>query len=436
MSIIASSAEETQTALPLRKAIRCINCWARFQPEEVLWISDGRENFGDPLLGPEFGPRFSTLRFSVEGDGIDGFDARCPDMACPRCHLSIPRDLLTLQPFFVSILGAPACGKSFFLASMTWKLRRSLAQMFALDFTDADRVSNQGLSDYERAVFMSNRPDEPTCVSQLIPKTELQGQLYNSIRQRGQNVLLPRPLSFRISATRHHPYFQHPKFRSRLVCLYDNAGEHFLPGFDSAAAPGTRHLAVSDLFLFLYDPLQDPRFVHALGDDQLKRQAEKFEHAVPQEQILRECFERSQRHSVQERSASRPPKLMVIVTKLDEFQHSVSGLDAALPFLPAEDPHRPRRLNLQRLHRTSEQLKNLLQACVPEIVHTAEMVSRDPVFVTASALGNRPVPDATGRAMLKPSQIDPQMVELPLVYGLAERAQGLIPTTRRSQGAR
>lgn len=40
------------------------------------------------------------------------------------------------------------------------------------------------------------------------------------------------------------------------MCLYDNAGEHFLPGAQSANAPGTRHLAVSKALMFVFDPTQ------------------------------------------------------------------------------------------------------------------------------------------------------------------------------------
>lgn len=159
----------------LIKQIRCINCWSSFQPEDFVWVSESHQLFGDQLLGSEYPPRFRTLRFSPEGDGIDAYGARCTEVACPKCHLTIPRDLVSCKPFFISVLGSPACGKSFFLAAMTWKLRNLLPQAFSLDFTAADRVSNQSLSDYERSVFMSTRPEVPTLVSHLIPKTQLQG---------------------------------------------------------------------------------------------------------------------------------------------------------------------------------------------------------------------------------------------------------------------
>ena len=47
---------------------------------------------------------------------------------------------------------------------------------------------------------------------------------------------------------------------ARVLCVYDNAGEHFSPGEESASSPVTQHLARSAAVVFLYDPTQDPRF--------------------------------------------------------------------------------------------------------------------------------------------------------------------------------
>ncbi len=38
--------------------------------------------------------------------------------------------MLEMEPLFVSILGAPASGKSYFLTAMTWQLRRTLPTPF------------------------------------------------------------------------------------------------------------------------------------------------------------------------------------------------------------------------------------------------------------------------------------------------------------------
>ena len=68
---------------------------------------------------------------SVIGHAIDARGLPCQDLACPRCHLIVPDVMLTAEPFFISILGTPGCGKSFYLAALTWELphfRRACAQ--------------------------------------------------------------------------------------------------------------------------------------------------------------------------------------------------------------------------------------------------------------------------------------------------------------------
>ncbi len=66
-------------------------------------------------------------------------------LACPKCHLPIPRAMLEMESLFISILGAPASGKSYFLTAMTWQLRQILPLNFKIAFTDADPESNRAL---------------------------------------------------------------------------------------------------------------------------------------------------------------------------------------------------------------------------------------------------------------------------------------------------
>ena len=95
----------------LLRQITCPHCWAHFSPEEVLWISEHVDLLGDPILGPEQQQRFLPSRYTVEGDAIDARSMTCRELACPRCHLAIPRAMLELEPLFLSILGAPATAR-------------------------------------------------------------------------------------------------------------------------------------------------------------------------------------------------------------------------------------------------------------------------------------------------------------------------------------
>ena len=99
----------------LRRAIKCPHCWESFPPDDVRWTSVHSDLLGDPRLGDEANRRFTPTRFNVAGNAIDAYGSVCSELACPHCHLPIARPLLEIQPWFASIAGTPACGKSFFL---------------------------------------------------------------------------------------------------------------------------------------------------------------------------------------------------------------------------------------------------------------------------------------------------------------------------------
>ena len=137
---------------------------------------------GDPRLGSDHQLRFSPTRFTVEGDAIDSRGFACQSLACPRCHLPVPRALLEIQPLFLSILGAPASGKSYFLTCMTWLLRKTLPQQFSLSFSDADPASNRSLNEYEERLFLSQHQNKVAALD----KTALEGDLYSTVLFNGR----------------------------------------------------------------------------------------------------------------------------------------------------------------------------------------------------------------------------------------------------------
>ena len=91
-------------SIKLLPLVTCPHCWERFPAEEILWISEHVDLLGDRLLGPEQQQRFLPSRFSLDGDAIDPRGMVCRSLACPRCHLPVPRAMLELEPLFVSIL--------------------------------------------------------------------------------------------------------------------------------------------------------------------------------------------------------------------------------------------------------------------------------------------------------------------------------------------
>jgi len=175
-------------------------------------------------------------------------------LACPKCHLPVPRSMMEMEPLFLSILGAPASGKSYFLTAMTWQLRKLLPIDFSISFTDADPAANRALNDCEESLFLNSRESSIVPLGDLIRKTELQGELYDSVAYGQQIVSYPRPFLFTMQPREGHARFDRSAELSRVLCLYDNAGEHFQPGQDTTSSPVTRHLAQSRAILFLFDP--------------------------------------------------------------------------------------------------------------------------------------------------------------------------------------
>ena len=73
-----------------------------------------------------------------------------------------------------------------------------------------------------------------------IAKTQVQGDLYDSVSMGTHIVQYPRPFLFNLQPMASHPNHSRSTEISRVMCLYDNAGESFLPGQDTASSPATR----------------------------------------------------------------------------------------------------------------------------------------------------------------------------------------------------
>ena len=244
----------------LRKRLICPHCWAEFGAEEIHWIAEHPELLGDPLLGPDASLRFLPTRFTVAGDALDPKGTPCSRLACPRCHLLFPEALLELKPIFFSLLGAVASGKSFFLAALSYQMRRTLPPLFRLAFTDTEPELNRHLSEYEESLIAATSSREPVLLSSLIRKTEEHGDLYHTVSYGGRTATYPRPVLFTIRPQSGHPRENEATRYGRVICLYDNAGESFLPGKDSAENPVTRHMAFARVLFFVFDPTQEPGF--------------------------------------------------------------------------------------------------------------------------------------------------------------------------------
>jgi hypothetical protein len=407
----------------LRNEITCLHCWNRFPPEDVLWSSEHRELAGDPLLGSDAQLRFLPNRFDVNGNAIDLKGQVCRELACPRCHLPVPRALLERQPLFVSILGTPACGKSYLLGALATTLRRELPTKFRLGLHDADTVSNQLLVRYEEQLFLSQSPDEEVALGDLIPKTQLHGDLYYSVGSGEHRITYPRPFSFLLEPLEAHPNFAAKDKIQRVLCLYDNAGEHYLPGQDSTSAPGTRHLAESNFLVFVFDPTQDPRWHAAARRANVQVDVPRTQHAGRQEAVLREAASRICKLRGLPDGARHQRPLIVVLSKEDTWREMLPAHDWSLPLTSPNGGIRG--VDMARIEEQSRLIRGLLECHIPELIYAAEACFQEVYYLKASALGNRPE-YRDGKAFVHPRDIVPSGVSVPILLGLALTTKGIV----------
>ena len=218
-----------------------------------------------------------------------------------------------------------------------------------------------------------------------------------------------------------------------MLCLYDNAGEHFQPGQDTTSSPVTRHLAQSRAILFLFDPTQDPRFRAACRGASLEARYNSASRLSRQETILNEAAARIRRHAglSQGRKFDRP--MIVVLSKLDEWSNLVDREDA--------DPWRAQGnltgIDIDRIEKRSGRLREVLTKYCPETVVAAESFASDITYVSVSAIGDRVERDPnSGLASIRPVNIEPSWVTAPLLYVISRVSPALIPRlVRRARPA-
>ena len=427
-------------SLAIQAKIICPHCWNDFPPEDTLWIAQHPDLIKeDPRLGENQYLRFSPERFNVKGAAIDPRGFACYDVACPKCHLSIARPLVEIPPFFLSIFGAPQSGKSYFLAAMTWSLRKILPQQFQMTFADADAAANVELQRNENKQFLNMEPDKPV----KIEKTQTEeDNLYDLVNFGGQNVRYIKPFLFSLRPLPDHPN-SNARQISRVVVLYDNAGEHFLPRTDHATVPVTRHLGFSESLLFLYDPTQDTRFRKAVegktNDPQMKVRGDrlKWESPVRQDTILNEANNKVKQQIGLSHNELHKKPLIVIVTKYDTWWTLLG--EERLPDPWIENPEGgPDGIHIQSIHDVSQKVKDVLSEYAPEIVSSAESFCDEVIYIPVSATGCSPLFDEQGESVgVAPKDMRPMWVEVPLLYSLARWSEGVVPqiVSRRSDQA-
>lgn len=411
---------------PLLAKVRCPHCWHLFVPADTLWIAEHPDLLGDRLLGPSAAQRFLPNRFTPQGKALDSRGVPTSRLACPNCHLELPRGVFHLRPVFFSVLGAPASGKSYFLTTMTWRLRTVLPEQFALAFTDLDAVHNQRLQEYENTLFLNRDGETPV----ELPKTETTGDLYNIVMFGGAPVQYLKPFLFSIQPLTRHPRQSSQSQSGRMLVIYDNAGESFLPGADSVRNPVTRHLTLSSAWFFVFDPTQDLRFRREISavsrDPQVRMELQRPMRELPyrQDTILREAWERVLRHSEATRQRRMPP-LIVVCAKADCW----GPLLRSWPLPPAYRMTQKgvAGVHMEKILQVSREVRELISEFAPELLAATESLSQDVTYIPVSATGCSPEINSKGEIVgFIPKNIQPIWVETPILFTLARWMPGLV----------
>ena len=427
--------EKSESPLrPLVKKVVCPHCWHKFSPENAVWIAESPELVGDFRIGEDGAQRFLPTVFDFYGNAVDAKGSVCRKVACPHCHLQIPQTELEMSNFFISIVGAPASGKSYFLGSMTMVLRRMFPQYFQMNFLDAEPHMNQILQEYEELLFFNE--NDTTVVK--INKTEEQGELYDTVFIDGRPMTFPSPFIFSLMPFEGHIAAAEKSGMGINICLYDNAGESYLPtqDADKLTSPVTGHLARSNCIFFLFDPLQDIRFQQACrnvsDDPQLFQQTGK--RRVRQETVLTEMINRIRIHRNMHITDKYPHQLFVIVTKADAWapllEKGVSLEDEPLEKVKIKDQAGKTLMKTyavceDKIERMSTAVRALLAREVPEIISTIEQFAPDVKYIPVSATGSSPIVDAESNTLgFRSKDINPKWIEVPVLYALAKLRQG------------
>ena len=409
-----------QVRLQIRSKITCPHCWHRFPTARVEWIAAHPDLFGDPQLGPEAMLRFLPTRFTHSGNALDSAGVECKEIACPNCHLRLPRAAAEQKPCFISIAGSPSSGKSFLLAAMAWQARHVLPKLFNVEFADADAEFNRTITNYENQLFYAGDPDQFVTLS----KTQETGDHYNTVRFGQMAVTLPQPFVFSALPTRDHPRFEQAHRGARLVCWYDNAGESFQPGKDTANNAVTQHLGAAHAWMFCYDLTQNPHVREKIAATRTNSSRQNVV-TYRQEPMFFDMLTRIRKHANLTGQSRTNRPLIVVCTKFDAWSGLTPDLKLTSPYQKATKQLHV--LNHGLIKNASAKTRELLSEFAPDLVTSAEAFSENVYYLPVSATGSESsVNEETGQSGFRCRDLKPVWCELPMLLALAFKSSRLV----------
>ena len=397
---------------------QCPICWLHFEGKNIKHISSHEELIGDPVLGDAYQRRFVPQKWDTNGIALDDFGITSPDTACPHCHERLPAGFGEFKQYIYSIVGAPSSGKSYYLAVLLKQLKRFLFHKFEISFMDQDPEYNIQINEVIQTLFSAR-----SAVEGRIIKTDMRGGNYKSVIRNGREVDLPKPSIFSISQT-------NVENTDSSIVFYDNAGEHFLPSHSGAEEFQILHVAKASSLFFLYDPLVNIDIRHSLSkveSDQLKRTSDLDQQAS----ILSQMNVKISRVLGKATFEKLETPLAILVGKCDV------AFPCARDWKKIQNPiGSDNLLHHSVIDANSKIIRDFLNDFAPDIVATAEKISREIKYFPISSFGHKPKEykfydqqeniEVTDVAP-DPVRIDPYMIEIPTLWALSKTIPDLIP---------
>ena len=389
--------------------ITCPHCGESFESADTLSVAVHEELRGDSILGPD-----QMLRFkATKTDGylpLDAYGYPCPDLACPHCHQKLPPNFLQNPGQIVSLVGGQRAGKSYFLAVLTDVMPTLLAKKTDLRWENHDPEGNTNLENYKERILSAKDANQAA-----IEKTLIGGVTYKEIHKGGREIPMPIPFNYRVSRDGCEPF---------VATFYDNAGEHFTPQESVEKNPGSLHVTRASALMFLFDPLQSPKFsrrMTSLGvnDPQLNQPLPDL-----QEIILAEMKNRIGRVKNLGINEGIDVPLAFIVGKYDAW---CSLYAEGTP--PPREVLRNGALDIEAVHDNSHVARHLLLDICPAVVRNAEALAPKIMYFPTSTFGHNAVETSNGKGFAPdPPRIKPMLIEAPFLWILSQLRPDLIQT--------
>lgn len=367
--------------------VQCPSCSNSFRPENIRFIAEHVSLQGDRIAGPLEGLRFRASRFDLDGNAIDMEGRVCTRVACPSCHIEMPRALIESPTCFISIVGAPGSGKSCLLGAASWSLRKSAGQ-YGCSWVDVEPRLNSLLHGYESGLFGAGGAMRKPL------KTEVSGgDWYHQIQVGSRIESLPKPMFFRIARQGGN---------SSVIVMYDNAGEHFLPLAENAEPPHTRHLGTAQALLFVFDPTM----VHTSNNSQR------------QELILIETVARIRRFAGVGQNSKLAIPVIIALTKADLWASKL-GIDLSRPPVA---PGKFIDLDRAKIDEVSGIARNFVGRSFPELMQSINAFVDNTHWIPCSSL-KTDINSENGLEEIRP-QATWSEVPILLAYDEVARSQG------------